>query len=328
MHQHKSRPRPLVLRFRILSFRSVFRRSNRRLCRCQLRRNRLASHRLDFLQPLLPSRLLARFFPVLPANANAPDRIELVHRHAHPLVRGGEGELRRQKQGSEEYREHDEIRPDGVERCGHARGDQVSQHSTGRNGAAHLRQMPQREQARQREHEHCVANQFGDRRIVRPAPEPPEAQGENPHGQQERRIPEALKQQVRAVRADRPDPIACRPRIARRRRHVKRRVVRAVGKQGQRDQYGYRDAEKAHHLVQTVIFRWSQYAHTILLFWGRKKPTRDALRATGHAGAGARGPSGGISKAGRIYQTGSRGQQRSSARVSGGNVRRKGCNPS
>ena len=52
------------------------------------------------------------------------------------------------------------------------------------------------------------------------------------------------------------------------RRYVERRVMRAVGNQRQRHQHGDRHAQEADQFIQTMIFSWSQNAHTSLLAIG------------------------------------------------------------
>ena len=202
-----------------------------------------------------------------------------------------------QEKRDEENGQRDDVRSDRIE-CGEqARGNQMSQQAAGRNRAAHFRDMPEREQRWEHQHQHRVADDLDDRGFQMLAAEPARSQDENAHRQEKHRIAEALEQQVRAIGADRADPVAGRMQVGGFGGNIERRIVRAVGNQRQRHQDGDRHADKTNQFIETMIFRWSQNAHKYLLKIGGRCSSQE-----GCAGAGARIPSGSTRATHRLYQ--------------------------
>ena len=119
------------------------------------------------------------------------------------------------------------------------------------------------------------------------AAEPSHPHDKHAHRQEERGIAEALKQQVRAIGADRADPVPRGMQGGGFAGHIERRIVRAVGNQRQRHQNGDRNTDKADQFIETIILSWSQNAHEFLLEIGGRCSSQE-----GCAGAGARIPSG------------------------------------
>ena len=136
-----------------------------------------------------------------------------------------------------------------------------------------------------------------DRGFQKFAAEPSRSHDEHADRQEERRIAEALKQQVRAVRADRADPVPRGMQVGGFGGNIERRIVRAVGNQRQRHQDGDRHADKADQFIETMILSWSQNAHESLLEIGGRCSSQE-----GCAGAGARIPSGSVRATQRLYQ--------------------------
>src|ERR1700680_763906 len=90
-------------------------------------------------------------------------------------------------------------------------------------------------------------------------------------------------------------------------RNIERGIVRAIGKQGQRDQHGQGNGQKSYQLIKTAVFSRSKQANTSLHHSGEGR----SAGSTGRAGAIARFPCTGTTPAVRLYQRRCDTQQRS-----------------
>src|SRR5258705_2069896 len=188
-----------------------------------------------------------------------------------------------QKKRDKKYRERDDVGAHGIERRAQSRSDHMAKQSAGRNRAADIGHVPESQQCWDHQHQHRIAGQLDDGRVHRFAAKPPVSKKKNSYRQKKSSVTEALKEKVRAVSTDQSDPVSRRMHVRGIGGNVERRVVRAVGKQRQRDQDGDRHAQKTNQFIQTIILSWSQNAHTSLLAIGE-----GARRRAGGASAVAR----------------------------------------
>src|SRR5690348_4079049 len=102
------------------------------------------------------------------------------------------------------------MRPNQVECCEQAVGDQGAQHPTGREGATDARRVCQDKFGGKRKYEKAEPQRFGHRRSELLTSERAPAEQEYGDGKEKRRIAERLEKEVGNVCANRANPVVSR----------------------------------------------------------------------------------------------------------------------
>src|SRR5690348_1147165 len=179
------------------------------------------------------------------------------------------------------------MRPNQIECCEQAVGDQGSEHATGREGATDARSICQDKFGGKRKDEKAEPQRFGHRRGELLASEPSPAKEEYGDGKQKRRIAKRLEKEVGSVCANRANPVVSRASGWRRGGDIECRILRRVREQTEGQEYGKSDADEADQLVDATVFGWFKYTQVNLPGWGK---VQLSMRC---AGARARCPCGG-----------------------------------
>src|SRR5882762_1591205 len=228
----------------------------------------------------------------MPARLGLLQNAELFHfsnrsiRSAGPGMRAGKRKTRGHKERSHEQRWRDNVGSPFNAGQQTARSEPTHKAPCRYGPADGRNERKKGKQRRERKEKQAVTAERRHLRINVPAAEPPPAQKEERRRQQKCRKPENLEKEIRAIRSGRPDPVSRRAAVGSWSAYVKRRVLRGIRKQRQRDQHRQRDAQETDELIEPFISSWCQKAHKVSsAFWGR-------LSVAAGAGASANPPGG------------------------------------
>ena len=191
------------------------------------------------------------------------DHAFVRHRLFHPMRSGVKRETGGQEKSRQQSGDGDQVRANGIECGAQSLGEKVAEQSAGRQRAANVRHVDQRDFSRKRRSRRpepiSLATALPSSGCGTSASRPGRSRSETGTPRSRR-----TGRRDRPVRADGSDPVMHGRRADRPGRDIERRVERGIRKQAQSQQDRQAQADEADHFVEAFIFSWCKNAHKSL----------------------------------------------------------------